>query len=139
MLTRITAAQAGPDGVRANCIAPETILTASNGDRIPPDVAHRLAHSHPLRRLGQPVDVAHAALYLAGDADAWVTGTILDVGGGGSWPNRTARPVPVPAILIKFENASTCPECEPVTLAVEKDRGSRHGRELMTAAGPARG
>jgi NAD(P)-dependent dehydrogenase (short-subunit alcohol dehydrogenase family) len=38
---------------------------------------------HPIRRLGTPEDVASAALFLASDNSAWITGMILDVAGGG--------------------------------------------------------
>jgi 3-oxoacyl-[acyl-carrier protein] reductase len=82
VLTRIVAAQAGPDGIRANCIAPETILTEANEQRIPADIRQRLVESHPIRRLGTPEDIAHAALYLASDAASWVNGVTLDVAGG---------------------------------------------------------
>lgn len=41
------------------------------------------AADRPLKRIGQPEDVAHAALYLASDASAFVTGTTLVVDGGG--------------------------------------------------------
>jgi 3-oxoacyl-[acyl-carrier protein] reductase len=81
-LTQIVAAQAGPFGVRVNCVAPETILTEGNDARIPPEVRQQLADAHPVRRLGTPDDVAEAALYLASDAAAWVTGVVLDVAGG---------------------------------------------------------
>jgi 3-oxoacyl-[acyl-carrier protein] reductase len=37
---------------------------------------------HPIKRLGTPGDVAHAALYLASDAAAWIAGIIGDVAGG---------------------------------------------------------
>jgi len=37
---------------------------------------------HPIKRLGTPADVAHAALYLASDDAAWIAGIILDVAGG---------------------------------------------------------
>ena len=82
MLTQDVAAQAGPHGIRANCIAPETILTARNRERIPAAQQAAMAGSHPLKRLGTPDDVAAAAVFLASDASAWITGTVLDVTGG---------------------------------------------------------
>jgi 3-oxoacyl-[acyl-carrier protein] reductase len=82
MMTQDVAAQAGPAGVRVNCIAPETILTEGNQQRIPAALQTQLAEFHPLRRLGTPDDVADAAVFLASDAAAWVTGLVLDVTGG---------------------------------------------------------
>ena len=82
ILTQDLAAQAGPYGIRANCIAPETILTERNKRQIPEAQQEALVGMHPLRRLGTPGDVARAALYLASDDAAWITGIILDVAGG---------------------------------------------------------
>ena len=82
LLTQDVAMQAGPFGVRVNCIAPETILTERNQTRIPADVQQALIASHPIRRLGVPEDVAAAALYLVSEDAAWVTGVVLDVAGG---------------------------------------------------------
>jgi 3-oxoacyl-[acyl-carrier protein] reductase len=82
VLTQDVAAQAGPFGIRVNCIAPETILTDRNQARIPPPQQSQLVEMHPLRRLGVPDDIARAALFLASDASAWITGVILDVAGG---------------------------------------------------------
>jgi 3-oxoacyl-[acyl-carrier protein] reductase len=82
LLTQAVAAQAGPSAVRVNCIAPETILTARNRQRIPEALQAQLATNHPLRRLGTPQDVAHAAAFLASDAAAWITGHVLDITGG---------------------------------------------------------
>jgi 3-oxoacyl-[acyl-carrier protein] reductase len=82
ILTQDLAAQAGPFGVRVNCLAPETILTERNQQQIPEAVQQQLAGLHPLRRLGTPQDVARAAVYLASDEAAWITGVILDVAGG---------------------------------------------------------
>jgi len=82
LMTQDVAAQAGPHGIRVNCIAPETILTEGNQERIPPAQQAVMAEYHPLKRLGTMQDVASAAVFLASDAAAWITGTILDVTGG---------------------------------------------------------
>jgi 3-oxoacyl-[acyl-carrier protein] reductase len=82
LFTQDLAAQAGPFGVRANCLAPETILTERNRQQIPAAVQDQLVGTHPLRRLGTPLDVAAAALFLASDQSAWITGIVLDVAGG---------------------------------------------------------
>ena len=76
------AAQAGPYGIRVNCIAPETILTERNRQRIPEAQQKAMTESHPIQRLGSPEDVARAALFLVSDESAWITGVVLDVAGG---------------------------------------------------------
>ena len=82
LLTKDVAAQAGPSGVRANCIAPETIMTENNERMIPDQIRPGMIDMHPVRRLGTPQDVAHAALYLVADGASWVSGVVLDVAGG---------------------------------------------------------
>jgi 3-oxoacyl-[acyl-carrier protein] reductase len=82
ILTQVLAAQAGPHGVRVNCIAPETILTERNEARIPDAQKKALLDMHPIKRLGTPDDVASAALFLASDDAGWISGVILDVAGG---------------------------------------------------------
>ena len=81
-MTQDVAAQAGPFGVRVNCIAPETILTERNMERIPKEQQAELEAVHPIARLGTGEDVARAALFLASEASAWITGIVLDVAGG---------------------------------------------------------
>ncbi|GAB3512411.1 hypothetical protein GCM10027575_27630 [Phytohabitans suffuscus] len=81
-ITQDVAAEVGPYGIRANCLAPETILTGRNAREIPPDIQRVLVGVHPLRRLGTPDDVAGAALFLASEESSWITGVILDVAGG---------------------------------------------------------
>ena len=82
LLTKDVAAQAGPHGVRANCIAPETIMTETNQQQIPEQVQETLRGTHPIRRLGTPEDVAQTALFLASDNSAWISGIVVDVAGG---------------------------------------------------------
>jgi 3-oxoacyl-[acyl-carrier protein] reductase len=82
ILTQDVAAQAEPYGVKVNCIAPETILTERNEQRIPKEQRASMIDAHPLKRLGTPEDVAHAALFLASEKAAWITGIVLDVAGG---------------------------------------------------------
>lgn len=82
MLTQQLATQVGPDGIRVNCIAPETILTERTERQIPADVQATMIDAHPLKRLGTTDDVARAAVYLASDEASWITGVIFDVAGG---------------------------------------------------------
>jgi 3-oxoacyl-[acyl-carrier protein] reductase len=82
LLTKAVAIQAGPDGVRANCLAPETIMTERNEQQIPMEMRDNLIATHPIRRLGTPDDVAQAALFLAADNSGWISGTTLDIAGG---------------------------------------------------------
>lgn len=82
IFTKDVAAQVGPFGIRVNCIAPETILTERNIERIPANQQDALAQMHSVQRLGTPQDVALAALFLVSEDSAWITGVVLDVAGG---------------------------------------------------------
>jgi meso-butanediol dehydrogenase/(S,S)-butanediol dehydrogenase/diacetyl reductase len=83
-LTQNMAVKYGPSGVRVNCIAPGTIRTEAWDARLArdPGVFDKLARWYPLRRVGEPEDVANAALFLASDESAWITGHVLTVDGG---------------------------------------------------------
>jgi 3-oxoacyl-[acyl-carrier protein] reductase len=80
--SRHLANELGPQGIRVNCIAP----SATENERIrtwtTAEQRQQLANSFPLRRIGQPDDVAAATLFLASDAASWITGVTLDVAGG---------------------------------------------------------
>ncbi len=82
IMTQQLAAEAGPFGIRVNCIAPEMIFTEKHRAMIPPEHLKGIVEYHPLKRLGETKDVAEAALFLASDNSSWITGVILDVAGG---------------------------------------------------------
>jgi 3-oxoacyl-[acyl-carrier protein] reductase len=82
LLTKWLAAEAGPRGIRVNCVAPETIMTDRNQKMIPTDIQTHLINEHPIRRLGTPEDVAAACVFLASGQSAWTSGVILDIAGG---------------------------------------------------------
>ena len=83
-LTQNTAIRYGQHGVRANCIAPGTVETPIWAERVAanPNVFQELAAWYPLGRVGQPEDIANAALFLMSDAASWITGVVLPVDGG---------------------------------------------------------
>ncbi len=86
-LTRAIAVDFGKDGIRANCICPGPTLSGplangvSEDGSLNPELAD-LANMHPLQRLAQPEDIAHASLFLASDESRHVTGVVLPVDGG---------------------------------------------------------
>jgi NAD(P)-dependent dehydrogenase (short-subunit alcohol dehydrogenase family) len=85
-ITRSVAVELAALGVRVNCIAPAHIPTAINA-AIDQSVIVRLMQ--PLQRVGSPHDVANAALFLASDRAAQITGIVMPVDGG-----TTAGPPP---------------------------------------------
>jgi 3-oxoacyl-[acyl-carrier protein] reductase len=82
IFTQDLAAQVGPAGIRANCVAPETILTEANEAWIPAEQREKLVRTHPVRRLGTPEDVARAVLFLASAESGWISGVVIDIAGG---------------------------------------------------------
>jgi 3-oxoacyl-[acyl-carrier protein] reductase len=81
-LSRHLAAEHAPDGIRINCLAPAAIENDRMRTWMSDEQRQELGHSFPLRRLGQPEDVAAATLFLASDVSSWITGATLDVAGG---------------------------------------------------------
>jgi NAD(P)-dependent dehydrogenase (short-subunit alcohol dehydrogenase family) len=78
-LTRSTAIELARHDIRVNCIAPAHIPTAINANL---DQSLIVKAMQPLQRLGSPRDVAEAALYLASERAAQITGIVLPVDGG---------------------------------------------------------
>ncbi len=85
-MTRAMAVELSPGGIRINCIAPGFIATdmsakALNGDQ---ERKQKVMSRTPMGKLGDPSDVADAALFLASDASKYITGVVLPVDGGNS-------------------------------------------------------
>jgi len=81
-LTRSLAVELGPSGVTVNCVCPGPIRTAMTA-AIPDEAKERFARRRvPLRRYGDPEEVAHATLSLVLPAASFITGAVLVVDGG---------------------------------------------------------
>ena len=88
LLTKAMAIDHGPQKIRVNCICPgdtDTGMLRQEAQQLGEESSRFLAASakRPLGRVGTPEEIAQAALYLAGDASSFVTGTALVVDGGG--------------------------------------------------------
>ncbi len=84
--TKQLAAEGAPHGIRVNCVSPGMIRTpATEADLLADDHPMReIARHIPLGRIGSPEDVVRAALFLASDEAAYITGANLMVDGGWS-------------------------------------------------------
>ena len=96
-LSRVLATEVAPHGVRVNAIAPGYVVTNMTARMFTsPDgtvdeekreaVLGAIRKSVPLRRVGEPEDIAHAVLFLASDATRYMTGQILRPNGGSAMP-----------------------------------------------------
>ena len=84
-LTKSAALEYSAKGVRVNAVAPafiETPMLERAGLTTDPDAKQELVNMHPIGRLGQPEEVAHAIVWLASDEASFVTGHTLLVDGG---------------------------------------------------------
>ena len=91
-MSRCAAAELSPQGIRVNAICPGLIATSIFGaamglpraaaDQMAARVADNAASAQPIKKPGLPEDIARAALYLASDESAFVTGTHMVVDGG---------------------------------------------------------
>ena len=80
-MTKALAKEVGPSGITVNCIAPGVIDTDMN-EKLTEDDINAIIEETPLMRIGTPKEIASAALFLASDDAAFITGQVLGVNGG---------------------------------------------------------
>ena len=80
-LTKTTAKELAGKNVRCNAVAPGFIQTEMT-DVLPQQAKDMALAQIPLKRFGQPSDIAHAVAFLAGDESTYITGQVLSVDGG---------------------------------------------------------
>jgi NAD(P)-dependent dehydrogenase (short-subunit alcohol dehydrogenase family) len=83
-MTRQLASEGAPYNIRANCISPALIVTEHTQHRLDTEPGFRdmVLRGFMLQRLGDPMDIGYACVYLASDESSWVTGTDIRVDGG---------------------------------------------------------
>ncbi len=84
MLTKVMALELAPQRIRVNCIAPGLIEVEGDVSPISAEYKTTLANSIPWGRIGQPEDIANAALFLSSPQADFITGEVLMVNGGSS-------------------------------------------------------
>jgi 3-oxoacyl-[acyl-carrier protein] reductase len=81
-LTRVTAMELGPHGIRANCICPGYVLTEMGAATRTPEMVAKWSSASPLGRCAEPDEVADMAVFLASDEARYCTGQAMNVSGG---------------------------------------------------------
>lgn len=82
-LTRNIAFDLGPKNIRVNAIAPGATKTDALMSVLTDEIEDTMLKHTPLKRLGEPEDIANAALFLCSPAASWISGQLLTVSGGG--------------------------------------------------------
>ena len=90
-LTRVMALALAPHGIRVNAVAPGTIATelAAKAVLTSDEARAKIMSRTPMKRLGQPAEIADTVAYLASDAASYITGEIIVVDGGRMTLNYT--------------------------------------------------
>jgi NAD(P)-dependent dehydrogenase (short-subunit alcohol dehydrogenase family) len=83
MFTKSIAVEYGQYGVRSNCLCPSTIRSSIIEPYLQDENAKKILEStFPLRRIGEPEDIAGATAYLCSDDARWITGSVIMIDGG---------------------------------------------------------
>ena len=91
-LTQTMAVELGQFRIRVNAIAPAVVVTPLTQPWFPTEAMQRQrSNFYPMGRLGQPADIAAAAVYLASDEASWVSGAVLLISGGAVYTSDPYR------------------------------------------------
>jgi 3-oxoacyl-[acyl-carrier protein] reductase len=82
LMTKILSSEFGSQGIRVNAVAPGSIVTELTKDAYTPKTVQAVRDLTPMRRMGLPMEVAGAAVFLASDESSYVCGHVLNVDGG---------------------------------------------------------
>jgi len=80
-LTKTVSTEWAPLNIRVNCVSPGAIQTEGFNE-YKPEVVRNFVNSNPMRRVGEPYDIAEAVAYLAAPSGKFITGEVLVVDGG---------------------------------------------------------
>ena len=81
-MTRGLAKELGGKGIRVNALAPGMINTTFHNTFTKPEIREKVAAATPLKREGNPAEVADLVIYLASDQSSFITGACIDINGG---------------------------------------------------------
>lgn len=82
--SKVLALELAPRNIRVNCICPAMVWTELIlQEGMSREILETSQKKYPLKRYGTPEDIAHLAIYLLSDASSWMTGSCLDITGGG--------------------------------------------------------
>lgn len=81
-LVRVLARELGPRGITVNSVRPGAIRTDALLELQPEEALQRMAAENPLGRIGEPADIAGLTAFLVSDDARWITGQIINAGGG---------------------------------------------------------
>ena len=82
-MTRNLAFDYGPDAIRINAIGPGATRTAALATVMTPELEKAMLKHTPIKRIGEPEDIAGAVLYFAAPISSWTSGQIIFINGGG--------------------------------------------------------
>jgi NAD(P)-dependent dehydrogenase (short-subunit alcohol dehydrogenase family) len=80
--TKSIAKEMGRYGINANAVCPSMTKTDAVRQMLSEDFEKKVVKAYPMRRLGEPEDIAHLVVFLASDRASWITGQAISVNGG---------------------------------------------------------